>query len=118
MFRLSFDTVGVQAYGRTSEGRASQKGASGHQRASAKSVVVEAAVQLVVVLTRHRPWQGKTMNVRCVFVLACLLSLAVLMSSCATPTAEKAGGPAVTIADIAAGIEKRIAEQSKANGGY
>ena len=44
--------------------------------------------------------------------------MAVLMSSCTTLPAEKAAGPAVTIDDIAAGIEKHITEQSKANGGY
>src|SRR5262245_14721224 len=52
------------------------------------------------------------------FILACLTSLAFLMSSCATGPARKAMGPAVTIDDIAAGIEKHIAEQSQANGGF
>src|SRR5207247_5255713 len=41
-----------------------------------------------------------------------------LPSTCTTLPAEKAIGPAVTIDEIATGIEKHIAEQSKANGGY
>ena len=40
------------------------------------------------------------------------------MSSCTTLPTERATEPAATIDDIAAGIEKHIAEQSKANGGY
>jgi len=58
------------------------------------------------------------MTLRRVFVLGCLISLAGLLSSCTTLPAEKAIGPAVTIDEIATGIEKHIAEQSKANGGY
>ncbi|MBI4622714.1 MAG: transglutaminase domain-containing protein [Verrucomicrobia bacterium] len=58
------------------------------------------------------------MTTRRVFVSASLTILAVLMSSCTTLPVEKATGPAITMADIAAGIEEHITEQSKANGGY
>src|SRR5579859_102907 len=52
------------------------------------------------------------------------LALAWLTSSvlpaplCASSAAETTNGPKVTIDDIAAGIEKHIAEQSNTNGGY
>ncbi|MBI4326425.1 MAG: transglutaminase domain-containing protein [Chloroflexi bacterium] len=52
------------------------------------------------------------MTARSIFVLASLLT------SCTTLPVEKATGPAVTIDDIATGIENHIAEQAKANGGY
>jgi transglutaminase-like putative cysteine protease len=42
----------------------------------------------------------------------------VLLPLCAALAAGTDSGPAVTIDDIAAGIEKHIAERSKANGGY
>src|SRR5262249_50228601 len=58
-----------------------------------------------------------TMTVRGVFVLASA-GLAVLMSSCSTTPRQPASGPSATIDEIAAGIEKHIAEQSKTNGGY
>lgn len=58
------------------------------------------------------------MTARCIVVWVCLVSLAGLVSSCTTLPAEGAAEPAATIEDIAAGIEKHIAEQSKANGGY
>src|SRR5438477_2936860 len=50
--------------------------------------------------------------------LACLTSLAALVSSCKSMRTEMATGPSVTIDEIAAGIQKHIAEQSKASGGY
>jgi transglutaminase-like putative cysteine protease len=49
--------------------------------------------------------------------LALLTGAALLCSSCSTAPPHPANGPAVTIDDIAAGIEKHIAEQSKTNGG-
>src|SRR5437870_9425577 len=58
------------------------------------------------------------MTARCLFVAAALASLAVLLSSCTTLPRENATGPFVTIDDIAASIEKHIAQQSQANGGY
>jgi len=58
------------------------------------------------------------MIARRAFVLAWLTSLVVLMPFCTASAAQKATGPPVTIDDIAAGIEKHIAEQSKASGGY
>lgn len=51
------------------------------------------------------------MILRRAFSLACLISPALL-------AAEPVIQPRVTIDQIAAGIEKHIAEQSKANGGY
>ena len=50
--------------------------------------------------------------------LACLTSLAALVSSCKSMRTKMATGPSVTIDEIAAGIQKHIAEQSKASGGY
>src|SRR5262245_34895666 len=58
------------------------------------------------------------MFMRSICTLVCLASLAFLTSSCVTAPAEKTAAPPVTIEEIAAGIEKHIAEQSKANGGY
>src|SRR5437899_9949477 len=57
------------------------------------------------------------MTARRAFVSAWLMSFAAL-ASCTAPAAKAPTGPAVTINEIAAGIEKHIAEQSKANGGY
>jgi len=51
-------------------------------------------------------------------VLAGLAGFAVLLSSCSTSHKAKEAAPAVSIDDIAAGIEKHIAAQSKADGGY
>jgi transglutaminase-like putative cysteine protease len=59
----------------------------------------------------------KTMTARCAFLLACA-SFAVMMSSCTTLPTQTACGPSATIDEIATGIEKHIAEQSQANGGY
>jgi transglutaminase-like putative cysteine protease len=50
--------------------------------------------------------------------LACLTSLVALVASCKSMPTEMATGPSVTIDEIAAGIQKHIAEQSKASGGY
>jgi transglutaminase-like putative cysteine protease len=50
------------------------------------------------------------MTLRRILLLACLISPAL--------AAETAAGPPATIVEIEAGIEKHIAEQSKANGGY
>jgi len=58
------------------------------------------------------------MSTRTIFVLASCISLAALMSSCATSPRANASGPAVTIDDIAVGIEKHIVGQSDTNGGY
>src|SRR6266536_1831583 len=58
------------------------------------------------------------MTARCAIILASQVSLAVLMSSCTTLPTGHSTGPAITIDDIASGIEKHIAENSKANGGY
>jgi hypothetical protein len=59
------------------------------------------------------------MNLRRILALACLISLVLLkVGGPAAPTAGKAAGPPATIDEIAAGIEKHIAEQSKASGGY
>ncbi len=52
------------------------------------------------------------------FVPALLIGCAALMPLCSALAAETAAGPEATIDDIAAGIEKHIAEQSKTNGGY
>jgi len=52
------------------------------------------------------------------FNWAWLTSLAALVSSCKSMHTEMATGPSVTIDEIAAGIQKHIAEQSKASGGY
>jgi transglutaminase-like putative cysteine protease len=58
------------------------------------------------------------MNWQRAFVLAWLIGSAMLLSGCKRSHTETATGPAVTIDEIAAGIEKHIAEESKANGGY
>ncbi|MBI3853401.1 MAG: transglutaminase domain-containing protein [Verrucomicrobia bacterium] len=58
------------------------------------------------------------MSARHASVFAWLVSLAALMPFCTALAAQKTTKPAVTIDDIAAGIEKHIAEQSKASGGY
>lgn len=61
------------------------------------------------------------MTARRAFFLACVLSLAALAALIyfyTTPRANVASGPSVSIEDIAAGIEKHIAEQSRTNGGY
>src|SRR6266516_4743687 len=52
------------------------------------------------------------------FVLGWLINSTMLMPLCPALAAAPATGPAVSIDDIAAGIEKHIAEQSKTNGGY
>src|SRR5205814_9129485 len=52
------------------------------------------------------------------FNWAWLTSLAALVSSCKSMHTEMATGPSVTIDEIAAGIQKHIAEQSTASGGY
>src|ERR1044071_9301298 len=49
--------------------------------------------------------------------LAWLTCLAALVSSCKSLHTETATGPLATIDEIAAGIQKHIAEQSKASGG-
>jgi transglutaminase-like putative cysteine protease len=58
------------------------------------------------------------MRVRWVFALAWLAGSAALVSSCSTVPQTPANKPAVTIDEIADGIQKHVAEQSKANGGY
>lgn len=58
------------------------------------------------------------MIARRVFVLGWLVCFVGWMCSCTTLPIEKTSESAVTIDDIAAGIEKHIGEQSKANGGY
>jgi hypothetical protein len=58
------------------------------------------------------------MTARCVLVWVCLLSLGGLMCSCTTLPDPRATEPSVTINDIAAGIEKHIAEQSRTNAAY
>jgi transglutaminase-like putative cysteine protease len=50
--------------------------------------------------------------------LACLTSSVLLGRLCALLAAETTTGPKVTIDDIAAGIEKHVAEQSHTNGGF
>jgi len=50
--------------------------------------------------------------------LAWLASSVLLGSLCASLAVETTNGPQVTIDDIAAGIEKHIAEQSNTSGGY
>ncbi len=50
--------------------------------------------------------------------LASLTGSVVLMPLCASLAAQTDTGPKVTIDDIAAGIEKHVAEESKTNGGY
>jgi transglutaminase-like putative cysteine protease len=52
------------------------------------------------------------------YILAGFAGLAVLLASCATSPKPKEIAPTVTIDDIAVGIEKHIAAQSKVNGGY
>ncbi|PYI87436.1 MAG: hypothetical protein DME26_06150, partial [Verrucomicrobia bacterium] len=58
------------------------------------------------------------MTARRAFVLAWLIGSAVVVPVCTSSVAQSATRPAVTIDDIAVGIEKHIAEQSKASGGY
>jgi transglutaminase-like putative cysteine protease len=58
------------------------------------------------------------MSTRWSSVFARLAGVALVCSSCSTAPPQPADGPAVTIDDIATGIEKYIAEQSRANGGY
>ena len=53
-----------------------------------------------------------------VFVFAVLITSTALMPGCRRAATEMAGGPAASMDDIAIGIEKHIAEQSKASGGY
>src|ERR1041385_5829512 len=57
-------------------------------------------------------------TVRRAFFSMWLISLAALMSSCGTYSIGRQTESPVAIDDIAVGIEKHIAEQSKANGGY
>jgi transglutaminase-like putative cysteine protease len=109
--------VGVPTHGRTSTGRASQEGASGYQRAAAESIAdqplrEQVVCGLVTVLEREK------MTARCFSNLAWMAGLAALVAGCATMRTETATGPSATIDDIAAEIQKHIAEQSKANGGY
>jgi hypothetical protein len=56
------------------------------------------------------------MKVKCLNFLTSV-GFAVLLCSCATPPKAKEVKPAVTIDDIAAGIEKHIAEQARLGGG-
>ena len=49
---------------------------------------------------------------------ACLIISTALLPGCTRPRSETSGGPSASIDDIAAAIEKHIAEQSKASGGY
>ncbi len=58
------------------------------------------------------------MTARRAFVLASLTSFAALKALAPALAAETANGTAVTIDDIAAGIEKHINAQSKASGGH
>jgi hypothetical protein len=58
------------------------------------------------------------MSVRWFFVFPALLSLVVLEPSCTTARCGDSAGGSVTIDEIATGIEKHIAGQSHANGGY
>src|SRR6266536_6596880 len=55
---------------------------------------------------------------RCFLNFVCLTSLAALVLSCKSMHPERATGPSVTVDEIGAGIQKHIAEQSKASGGY
>ena len=58
------------------------------------------------------------MTLRRAFVLALLTSFGLRMLLCSSGAADTASAPGVTIDDIAAGIERHIAELSKTNGGY
>src|SRR5437899_2318936 len=58
------------------------------------------------------------MTARHAFVLAWLTSFAALEAPAPALAAETTDGAAVTIDDIAAGIQKHINAQSKASGGY
>lgn len=58
------------------------------------------------------------MSRRVIFVLAWLIRSGGLMAGGSGLAAENAASPAVTIDDIAAGIEKHIRVESKASGGY
>src|SRR5881628_1245981 len=60
----------------------------------------------------------RTMTSRHAFVFAWLISSAAQIPLCAAPAAQKSAGLSVSIDDIAAGIEKHIAERSQASGGY
>src|SRR2546425_2716361 len=60
----------------------------------------------------------QTMTARHAFVLAWLTSFAALEAPGPAVAAEAANGTVATIDDIAAGIQKHIDAQSKANGGY
>ena len=59
MFCFSPRALGVQAYGRTSDQGASQKGASGDKRASAKSLAVPIRRDLPLVVCQLVPVFGK-----------------------------------------------------------
>ncbi|HEX9783378.1 MAG TPA: transglutaminase-like domain-containing protein [Opitutaceae bacterium] len=52
------------------------------------------------------------------FAVACVAGLSSALTSCVTPAPEQMAGPAVTIDEIAAGIETHIAAESKTGGGY
>ena len=69
-------------------------------------------------LISHDSRKGYSMTARRAFVLAWLIGSAVVVPVCTSSVAQSATRPAVTIDDIAVGIEKHIAEQSKASGGY
>jgi transglutaminase-like putative cysteine protease len=58
------------------------------------------------------------MSSRQAWLLAWLMSPAVLTAAGPAPAADPAAGAPATIDEIAAGIEKHIAEAAKANGGY
>jgi transglutaminase-like putative cysteine protease len=58
------------------------------------------------------------MNSQRIFASARLIICVLLPLGCKQPHTETATGPSVSIDEIAAGIEKHIAEQSKASGGY
>ncbi|HXP60980.1 MAG TPA: transglutaminase-like domain-containing protein, partial [Dongiaceae bacterium] len=62
--------------------------------------------------------KGNGMNLLRALVLAWVMGSAVLQPLCASPAAATVTGPGPAIDDIAAGIEKHIAEQSKTNGGF
>jgi len=58
------------------------------------------------------------MTGRAGFIGACLLAVGAVISGCTSLPKEQVTGPAPTMEDIAAGIEKHIAKESQANGGY
>src|SRR6266481_6252792 len=100
MFCFRLGAFGVQAYWRTSEQGASQKGASFHERAASESVAIPIRIAQISGFAATPLFsKEKRMSARNILLLASCINLTVLMASCTTLPREKATDPAVTIGD-------------------